>query len=401
MSSPPKPILLFTGGYTSSLFTLAFDPAAGTLTKVHETTSAGEAPTWLVFSEDHKYLYVVDEWAGAPGGRFNEGSKAARDGTPAIHSFVVHADGSLEKQNSVPSYGDSGCHAVLTQDQPPYLLAANYHGQTVASIPILADGTLDPNVDRHQVINFDGHGKAGSHPTRQDKDHPHAVELDPTGRWVIVPDLGTDELKLVSVGEGQLAVVGVERLADGDGPRHVLWATSGDGQALVYIINELANSVSLYAFDEHKEAGATPQLRAVQTNVSILPPVPHSHQPDFSAWHAAELKLSPDHKLYLSNRAEGHAPLRGTKAGPADVIAQFDLDPATGQILVDSRKLHPSGGRAARHFSLSSESLAGVDGDFVAVALHDSDELVIFERKGWTVAARIEGVGRPACVLWA
>jgi len=236
--------------------------------------------------------------------------------------------------------------------------------------------------------------------TRQDADHPHAAELDPTGRWVVVPDLGTDELKLLSVGEGQLSVVGVEKLGDAHGPRHVLWATSGNDQRLLYVLNELGNSVSLYEFHEPTPEHG-PTFRPLQTHVSILPSQPHSHQSDFSTWHAAELKLSPDHKLYLTNRAEGHDPLNGSKAGPADLVAVFDVDPATGRILEETRKLHSAEGRAARHLSLSSESLSGVEGDYVAVALHDSDEVVIFERASWTVAARAEGVGRPACVLWA
>ncbi len=400
MSGSTKPILLFAGGYTSQLYTLAFDPRAGTLSKVHECTSAGEAPTWLVFSKDHKYMYVVDEWAGAPGGQFDPARQEERRRAPGLHSFVVQPEGRLERLNSVPSYGDSGCHAALTADDPPHLLAANYLGRTAASIPVLADGRFDTDEKRHQVVDFAGHGKTGPHPTRQDADHPHAAELDPTGRWVVVPDLGTDELKLLSVGEGQLALAAVERLGDAHGPRHVLWATSGGGQRLLYVLNELGNSASLYAFDE-PTADAGPAFRALQTHVSILPDQPHAHQDDFSTWHAAELKLSPDHKLYLTNRAEGHDPLNGSGDGPADLVAVFDVDPASGRILEDTRQLHSAGGRAARHLSLSSESLAGVDGDYVAVALHDSDEVVIFERQGWTEAARIAGVGRPACVLWA
>lgn len=396
-----KPVLLFAGGYTSTLYTLAFDPAARTLTKLHSTAAAGEAPTWLVLSPSGKHLYAVDEWAGASAGAFGQAPETARKGVPGVHSFAVQSDGRLEKLNSVPSYGDSGCHAALTRGERPHLLVANYLGRTAASIAVLPDGRLDADEGRHQVVDFAGHGKTGSHPTRQDKDHPHAVEIDPSGRWVVVPDLGTDELKLLSVADGKLDLVAVERLGDAHGPRHVLWSTTSTGETLLYILNELGNSVSLYSFTPSTDPSSPPTLRPLQTHLSLLPPSPHPHQPSFATWHAAELALSPAHKLYLTNRADNHDPLNGSATGPADLVAVFDVDPATGRIVEDSRVLRSAGGRGARHLALSSESLVGVEGDWVAVALHDSDEIVIFEREGWEEVARLQGVGRPACVVWA
>lgn len=387
------PIRLYCGGYTGSIFELAFDPERGTLDKVRETRSAGEAPTWLILTEDGEYLYVIDEWVDMVNGDLPASPNPA---ALALHSFTVSRTGELTLLNSAPSAGGlSTCHGIIHNHA---LLTASYFGRSITSTPILLDGSLDSS--SQQSVDFTNHGSNGPHPGRQLQDHPHAIEVDPTGEWAVVPDLGTDELKLLSVDErGRLDVIGTEKVAPGDGPRHVLFAKNGRGETLVYVINELSNSISVYSF----EYSSPPRLHILQPSVSLLPDAPHPHQPDFGSWHCAELKLTPDYHLLASNRADDHAPLSGTAEGPADLLADFEVDPSSGLLVPDSRVLRPAGGRAARHFSLSSESLKGVDGDWVAIALHDSDEVVVFDRSGggWREVAKVGDVGRPACVLWA
>jgi 6-phosphogluconolactonase (cycloisomerase 2 family) len=39
----------------------------------------------------------------------------------------------------------------------------------------------------------------GTNPSRQDAPHPHEVILDPTGSFIVVPDLGADLVRVFSV----------------------------------------------------------------------------------------------------------------------------------------------------------------------------------------------------------
>lgn len=258
---------------------------------------------------------------------------------------------------------------------------------------------------------------------RQEQAHPHGAHPDPLGRIIVVPDLGTDDLRILAPTAGGNGWEERERihLTPGDGPRHVLFGPLRPSNrpgvskvARLYVLNELDNSVSvLSASYPSAPTSPVPTFTILQSRISLLPPRPMPHQTDFSSWHAAELVLSPSGKtLIASNRAEGHDPLNGTSEGPEDLLAVFEVDDE-GLLVEESRKLLGSGGRAPRHMSLSSESTrckgdAAVDeGRWLAIALHDSDEVVLFERVGGVEGrdlkevARLRGAGRPGIVLWA
>ena len=60
-----------------------------------------------------------------------------------------------------------------------FVLVANYAGGTVASLPILADGSLGPAVSVHAHPA----AGAGKH-ARQDSAHPHAITLGKIQRFL-------------------------------------------------------------------------------------------------------------------------------------------------------------------------------------------------------------------------
>ncbi|GAA5903773.1 hypothetical protein JCM5296_003920 [Sporobolomyces johnsonii] len=397
------PYLLFAGGYgstSSGILTLEFDPAASPPTlKVVARAEAGAAPTWLTFSEDGKTLYADDEWAKPEG---------------SITAFSVSEEGELTKLSTVSSGGLWPCHSTLIPSVPsPRLVTANYKGASVSSIPLLPSGDLSRS--SHQLISYLNTRPPGPHPDRQEQDHPHGAHVDPRGLVCVVPDLGTDDLRILGIKEdGQLEEVETIALRPGDGPRHVLFNKRGD---VLYVLNELDNSLTVFgvAYPSPSSSSRYPSFTLLQSNVSILPRSPMPHQSSFATWHSAELLLTPSQRtLVASNRAEGHDPLRGARDGPEDRVAIFPVRD-DGTLDESRRKLVGAGGRAARHMSLSSESvrLRGTgdekvdEGRYLAVALHDSDEVVVFERVGeedgrdLKEVARVQDVGRPGIVLWA
>lgn len=94
----------------------------------------------------------------------------------------------------------------------------------------------------------------GPVPGRQDAPHPHGVVIDPSGQFVLVPDLGADLVRIFRICpttghlEEQLPLV----VSPGSGPRHaVFWVPRKAGlirpkNVRFYLVTELDNSLRGY-----------------------------------------------------------------------------------------------------------------------------------------------------------
>lgn len=328
-----------------------------------------------------------------------------------LTAFKVAEDGQLTKINAVPSGGLWPCHSSLLNTIPPRLVTTNYKGAVLAAHSLLPSGGFHLTERAVQHIPFHGQGEPGPHPTRQQQQHPHAATADPRGVVLVIPDLGTDDLRVYSIeANGSLNFQQIISLAPKSGPRHVVFDSgrSSGPDTVLYVLNELSNSISTFSVTyPSSPATAAPIFTLLQDSISLLPSAPTSRQSPFPVWHAAELAVTPDHHTIIaSNRAEGHDPLNGTKEGDEDLFAIFDISAEDGTLVEASKQLVKSGGRAPRHFSLSSEGVRTRDEQarWLAVAHHDSDEIVIFELgKGGALkeVVRLDNVGRPGCIVWA
>src|SRR5690606_12926396 len=92
----------------------------------------------------------------------------------------------------------------------------------------------------------------------------HFNPFDPSGRYVIVPDKGADQVVSYLYEAGRLSPASVPAVnsREGAGPRHIAFHPDG---AMAYCVNELDSTVTSYAFN--RETGA---LQALQV-VSALP----------------------------------------------------------------------------------------------------------------------------------
>lgn len=119
----------------------------------------------------------------------------------------------------------------------------------------------------------------------------HAARLDRSGRWLLVPMLGADAIRIyrltddLNLEPNDLPIL-LGR--SGSGPRHPVF--SADNR-FVYCLNELDGCIDVFAFDDTRGA-----LLLLQT-INMMPP-------DFGGvpW-TAELRLTPDGRhLYASDR---------------------------------------------------------------------------------------------------
>lgn len=330
----------------------------------------------LLHSE--KSIYALDEWNGQ------------------IHAFAFspakNPISPLTHLNSTSSQGEAPCHSLFYPSTPARLITANYSGSTLCSVPLSpVDGDFGPETDpTRQFFSFKGLGELGPVGWRQEDRHPHGVYLVP-GRegakedYIVVPDLGTDELRLFAIdkGTGALRMMESHKVTAGDGPRHVVFSSlkkeGGEQESTVmYVMNELSNSVSVHRLSLPSPSASSPittlDIKCLHAHLSLLPASPFPPETTFEQWHSSELSLSPSqHQLWASNRSEPHNPLHvDLSRGQNDLLAKWELDPQTG-LPLGGRKLLDSGGRTPRHFEWCKS------GEWLAVAQQDSDEVVIFK----------------------
>ena len=138
-----------------------------------------------------------------------------------------------------------------------------------------------------EIFELDG---PGTNPDRQEAPHPHQAVTDPTGKFILVPDLGADLVRIYSTSEDDLSVTSLEPLsvAAGAGPRHVAFAVHGE-TTYMYLITELSNTIygytvtygedslgfeQIYESGTHGEGVEVPEgASAAEIWVSVSPPL--------------------------------------------------------------------------------------------------------------------------------
>jgi 6-phosphogluconolactonase (cycloisomerase 2 family) len=123
-----------------------------------------------------------------------------------------------------------------------HLLTANYGTGTVSVLSLNEDGSLGA---LRSVLEHEGEGPDKE---RQSGPHPHMVLPDPSGRWVVSTDLGTDSVRVceLDAATGELEIERELGLRSGAGPRHLTFHPGGDR---AYVVNELKPVVTVCRWD--------------------------------------------------------------------------------------------------------------------------------------------------------
>src|SRR4029077_4666398 len=109
------------------------------------------------------------------------------DGTEVSSYAIDKASGQIKFLNKQPTNGKNSTH--LTPDPSNrYIVIGN--GPGVAVFPINPDGSLAPFTDMVPAM-----GEVGPHRNQREAGpHPHYVSFDPSGRFLVAPDRGTDRV---------------------------------------------------------------------------------------------------------------------------------------------------------------------------------------------------------------
>lgn len=225
---------------------------------------------------------------------------------------------------------------------------------------------LTASSKRLQKVQFTMSG-SGPVPSRQNGPHPHSSTTDPTGKFLLVPDLGADLIRIFSINanSGELTTCPAAKAGAGDGPRHATWwapkAGSTNGQML-YTVNELGNSVSAWQVTYPAAAGGCLSLNRTQT-LSTFPAgakIPSGNLPA----KAAEVHVSGNF-LYAANRNDQ------TFGSQQDSIATYTIGPKGAISFVELTNAH---GWYVRTFALNKA------GTMLAVGGQTSSNVAILAR---------------------
>ncbi len=348
-------LLAFSGAYTDSgggkgISAYRYDTTSGAL-KPGGLAVETASPSFLVVDASGQFLYAV-----------NETDKGM------VSSFSIdRAAGKLTLVNQVSSKGGGPCHLALDATGR-WLAVANYGTGSVAVLPVGAGGRLG------EAAAFDQHHGSGVNRARQEGPHAHEAVFSPDNRYLLVPDLGLDQVLVyrfdaatgtIKPNDPPFAVV-----APGSGPRHLVFHPNGK---VVYVLSEMASTVTAFRYDAAK--GALQEFQAL----SALPAGFHG------ASTTAEIVVNAAGSgVYASNR--GH-----------DSIAFFHIQPELFRLTPAEHTA--TLGKTPRHFTLDP------DGKFLLVSNQDSGSIVVFQvhpRTGELTPTKHKPVEqpKPVCLVF-
>ena len=346
--------LAYIGTYTrppsQGIYAWRFEAASGKLTRLGLAAETSN-PTFLAVHPNQRFLYAANE-----------------DKAGTISAFAIDpANGKLKLLNRVPSRGSGPCH-VAVDPGGKWVFAANYNSGSVAVFPVREDGTLG------EATGFVQHVGSSVNAQRQSGPHAHSANVSPDGRWLLVADLGLDQILSYRVDavKGALSAgdPAFTKIAAGSGPRHMAFGKDG---RFAYAIDEMLATVTVFRYNS-----ARGSLEELQT----APVTPEGYT---GLKSGAEIAVHPSGKfLYGSNRGDS-------------TIAVFRIDGEKGTLTAVERV--STQGKTPRNFAIDPS------GAFLFAANQDSGNVVVFKidpaTGRLTAAGNVLEVANPVCVVFA
>ncbi|KAJ5174033.1 Cytochrome cd1-nitrite reductase-like C-terminal heme d1 [Penicillium coprophilum] len=353
-SQPPAH--LWATHYSGNVYSLTLKDNDLSISQTLDT--CGDMPSWLTLDAHTRTVYCTDESGSA--------DPSTHGSLTALH---VQPDGTL-REGAVASAVGGGVNSVIYKaDGGKSILRLRISSAiSTFSLPI------KQNQPTLQAFHFNL-TRPGKVP-QQDSSHPHQVFLDPTGSFILSPDLGADLLRVYAIEDGQsgkLSECPSVNVTFGSGPRHgVFWTDGSDwsvgawssrsqktkaiGETMMYLANEIGGTVMV--FDVSYPRSGCLSFEKTQTMV----PYPGGVMPE-GATPAGISRIGDD--FYVSIRSDqGFA--------PSDSMAVLDRSPEDGSL--ELRGSSSALGKVPRTFVINRA------GDLVAIGNQASATVAIVRR---------------------
>ena len=266
-----------SGGQEHSIFLCELETASQTFAVLDSFAGASGA-SYLASSPGFEFLYAINQDLAEP-----EKKHAS------VTSFRVGPETrDLSMINSQSSEGSGICH-IHSSGDGTFLFAANYGSGHATALPVNARGEIQPATS---VVIGEGSGPVSN---RQEGPHAHQAMSDPSRKFLLVPDLGTDKVMIYAFDaqSGQLAPHAAQpffSLAPGAGPRHLAFHPEGKS---LFVVNELNSTLTACSWDS-----STGEMKEINT----VPTVGKGHE---GMKYPAAVRVHPNGRyVYASTRGE-------------------------------------------------------------------------------------------------
>ncbi|PFH45230.1 hypothetical protein AMATHDRAFT_161630 [Amanita thiersii Skay4041] len=351
---------ILAASYTHDIYTLIFDPIAGTLSIVY-TSTVGHHPSWITpYPGDNSLIFtgLEEEDAKVLAMKYNN----AGEGTVMV---------------TIPSGGTFPCSLLASKEE---LFIANYETGGIAILPITPTAPF-LLCSSPTTIEWSG---SGPNQDRQTRSHPHQVVLIDEYQELLVPDLGADKVfRLKKSPDGSWKIHDHIQYEPGSGPRHIVFH---DGY--LYTVLELTNKVTKHRLPP---LPSPPQFITSLSTFSDPPPAPPN------TMFAAEILLPKLNSsfltpyIYVSNRND--------PSPDGDCIAIFSISDNSGS---DALRLVNEIHTGLKH--VRGMAFGGPEDKWLAVGGVNAGGVRIFERvdggRNLKLVAVQDDVEAPTGFLW-
>lgn len=280
---------------------------------------------FMAFAPDKRHVYALAEVPGT-----------GRRPLEAIETYAVNAaTGELRNVGERVSDGTEACH-ISIDPSGRCILTTNYDDHYIEVFPVEADATVGARTCK---IDHQGSGPDRS---RQQTAHPHSANVDPSGRFAIVCDLGLDRVFVYRLDAARGTLDPNDppfaKVAPGAGPRH--FAFHPDGRH-AFVINEMGATITAFTWDLE---------RGILTPYQSIPILRRDYRGPTNT--SAEVVVSRDGRfVYGSNRGD-------------DSIVVNRFDPATGTLSFVQRMV--DGVKVPRNYAIDPSGRWLVCGNLTA-----------------------------------
>ena len=349
---------LFITDYSGDITSVSLTEPGGnyTISKTFTNTQCAPNPSWLTVDVDRGLLFCLNEGLTSKNG--------------SLSSFLINSDGSLTHVRNATTINGPVSGVIYGEAAGQRgLVLAHYVGSAVSSWLLDGEGHFAHNQDFVYTLPHPGPDAA-----RQDAPHEHEAILDPTGQYILVPDLGADLVRVFSWDRETLKLQPLDPLqaASGSGPRHAAfwnpYSVACEGcTTYFYLVAELASTVTSYAVTYLPNGGGLSFEKVYESTTFGLLKLPPANAP-------AEIHVTPDNKyITISNRGDSSFNLTEPDGSflQSDSLATFALQ-NDGSLIF--HQLWPAGGSFPRHYSMNAP------GTLVAVGLQYDQDVAILAR---------------------
>ncbi len=171
-----------------------------------------------------------------------------------VVSFRILENGSLSRINSANIKGMRGCH-LSTDTDNKYIFVSGYHDGKMTVLKLNKDGSVG------RITDGVFHKGLGSVAERNYRPHVSCSRLTPDGRFLMVADLGIDQIKVYRFdkNEGRVMLVDTIRCELESAPKRFIFSQDG---RFFYVLYELKNVIDVFSY---KEGERTPIVEKIQT----------------------------------------------------------------------------------------------------------------------------------------